>query len=189
MHFFSLPVAVAANTCLWIQVYMEHRRFFGKIMSELENPYLYCLIFFESIIVGYQSEYWGVVLCLSQWLPYRNCWQESACPSAWEINSRFVSVFYICTPSQAGEDAMMTEQYPQKSHQLASCMAVAYQIFSSSHPWCMIYVAIVSLSKYKFRLLLGSLCLFAWRSKTCLWWREIPLWKAKHLNCFLANYI
>lgn len=77
-------------------------------MNDLENAYPYCLIFFESIIVGYQSKYGGVVLCLSQWLPCLNCWQESACPSAWEIDSGFVSVFYICIPTQASEDAVMT---------------------------------------------------------------------------------
>lgn len=62
-------------------------------------------------------------------------------------------------------------------------------IFTSSHPWCLFYVAIVNKSQYNLRLLLGSLCLFAWRSGTCLWLREIPVWKYKRLNCFIANYI
>lgn len=81
-----------------VQVYTEYRSFLGNIMNYLENAYLYCLIFFESIIVGYQSKYRGVVLCLSQCLPYLNCCRESECPSAWEINSRFVSVFLHLHP-------------------------------------------------------------------------------------------
>lgn len=81
-----------------VEVYTEYRSFLGNVMNDLENAYPYCLIFFESIIVGYQSKYRGVVLCLSQWLPCLNCWQESGCPSAWETDSSSIQYYTSASP-------------------------------------------------------------------------------------------
>lgn len=97
MHFLFSPCSSGCQH-MRVEVYTEYRSFLGNVMNDLENAYPYCLIFFESIIVGYQSKYRGVVLCLSQWLPCLNCWQESGCPSAWETDSSSIQYYTSASP-------------------------------------------------------------------------------------------
>lgn len=185
----SFPMAVAVNTCIWVQA--------GRTQNTKD--------FQVKLQMIWKSHSFNVpsVLGVSQWdikgnteelscvcpcvLLTPNRWQKSAWARVWEVLSRFVTVFYIHIPSSASGDAMRTWATSTEEPPARPWGDCGLFSFPSPHPRCPFYVAVVNKSQCNFRL--GSLCWFAWRSGTCLWLREIPVWKNKHLNCFIPNYI